>query len=99
MKEMVILVHKVTNTAYASGNKQFFDKSKDELLKVIQDRTKHGSNQNFLNWSSRFRSVDELDCVFIKCPESGDAKIQSKILMHANGWAEISQQTLEKNVD
>ncbi|MEM6248433.1 hypothetical protein [Shewanella vaxholmensis] len=99
MKEMIILVHKVTKTAYASGNKQFFDKSKDELLKIIQDGTKHGSNQNFLNWSSRFITVDELDYVFIKCPKSGDAKMQSKLLMNANGWAEISQQTLEKNID
>ncbi|MGE6647980.1 hypothetical protein ACQKE0_01725 [Shewanella colwelliana] len=99
MKEMIILVHKVTNTAYASGNKQFFDKSKDELLKVIQDRTKHGSNQNFLDWSSRFKSVAELDYVFIKCLENGDAKRQSKRLMQANGWAEISQHTLEKNVN
>ncbi|CAI2291354.1 MULTISPECIES: hypothetical protein [Vibrio harveyi group] len=98
MKEMVILVHTATNTAYASGNKQFFDKSKDELLKVIQDRTKHGSNQNFLNWSSKFESVDDLDYVFIKCPDSGDAKKQSKRLMQANGWAEISLQTLEKEV-
>ncbi|HAS8156363.1 hypothetical protein LOR95_22040 [Vibrio vulnificus] len=67
-------------------------------MKVIQDRTKHGSNQNFLNWSSKFESVDDLDYVFIKCPDSGDAKKQSKRLMQANGWAEISLQTLEKEV-
>jgi hypothetical protein len=99
MKEMIILVHLASKTAYASGNKQFFNKSKDELFYIIQDIRKHGDNQNFLKWAETFNSENDFDYLFIKCSDEGQAKKQSKILIDANNWTEISKQTEERTVE
>jgi len=96
MFEMIIMVNKTEGSAYSSGNDQFFDVDKAKLYEVITNTSKHSSNNNFLEWASRFNDLNDLHFEFVSSGTKGEAKDKSITRMKDQGWTEISLLTKEK---